>query len=72
MERRDISSMESLSLFCHFAGLFSVFIGLVLGFMNILNGDMKNIPMAIYIFFSGYANVKISSKLSDITNQERR
>ena len=71
MEMRDKISLENLSLFCHFAGLFSVFIGLVLAFMTVMNEDKRFFQVALYIFFSGYANVKIANKIGDIVHRER-
>lgn len=71
MDMSDKRSLENLSLFCHFTGLFSVFIGLVMGFMTVMNADKRFLQMAIYIFFSGYANVKIANKIGDIVRRER-
>ena len=64
-------TLESLSLFSHLCGLFSVFLGLVVSFVDLLNGDFKHIHMGIYIFIIGYAQVKISSKISDVIIRER-
>lgn len=63
--------MERLSLFCHFCGIFSVFIGLAMAFMDFFNKDTKRIQMDVYIFFTGYALVKIASRLSQIIVSER-
>jgi hypothetical protein len=64
--------MERLSLFCHICGVFSVFIGLAMSFMDLLNGDVKRIQTDLYIFFTGYALVKISNRLSSIIASERQ
>jgi len=71
MKAENINALENLSAFCHFTGLISVFIGIVLAFMNLLSGTVQNIPIGIYIFFSGYGLVKIASKLSDIVQSEK-
>ncbi|MEW5895324.1 MAG: hypothetical protein AB1650_06175 [Candidatus Omnitrophota bacterium] len=71
MEQKNIKSLESLSWFCHLCGLFSVFIGITVTFMNLLNKDFLQIQAGIYIFASGYALFKISEKISRIVNSER-
>ncbi|HPM08004.1 MAG TPA: hypothetical protein PLL60_04390, partial [Bacilli bacterium] len=54
----------------HFSGLFSVFLGMVVGFLDVMNGDMKHVQVGIYVFITGYALVKISSKISAILIDE--
>lgn len=71
MKMENARSLEKLSLFCHICGLFSVFIGLAMAFMDLLNGDTKRIQMDLYIFFTGYALVKIASRLAEIVINER-
>ena len=70
MRTESIKSLESLNWYCHLGGLFSVFIGLVVSFMDLLKGDFSHIHVGIYIFFTGYALVKISAKLSKILADE--
>lgn len=71
MKAENAKTLESLGLFCHLCGLFSVFLGLVVAFIDLLNGDFKHIHMGLYIFMTGYALVKISSKISQILMAER-
>lgn len=70
MRAENRRALESLSLFTHICGIFSVFIGLTMAFMDILNKDMRRIQMDFYIFFTGYALVKIGSKLAQIVVSE--
>jgi hypothetical protein len=70
MKIENIKSLERLSLFCHFSGLFSVFIGLAVAFMDLLNRDVRHVQVGIYVFITGYALAKISAKISSILLSE--
>lgn len=70
MKSENYNSLERLSLFCHFSGLFSVFLGMVVAFFDVMNGDIKHVQVGIYVFITGYALVKISSKISAILIDE--
>lgn len=70
MKTENLKSLESLSLFCHLSGLFTVFIGIVVIFMNALNSEWRYVQVGIYIFATGYASVKISSKISQVVVDE--
>lgn len=70
MRGENIRALERLSMFCHLVGLFSVFIGMVVTFLDVLNGDFRHVQVGLYTFSTGYAFVKISSKLSAILLDE--
>ena len=70
MKATNIKSLESLSLFCHLTGLFSVFIGIVVVFISVINEDLRFIQAGIYIFATGYASTKISKKITHILYDE--
>lgn len=70
MKIENGQSLESLSLFCHYCGIFSVFIGMVVAFMDILRGDYGHIQVGIFLFVVGYALVKISSRITEILISE--
>jgi len=71
MKDENARAMERMSLFCHISGLISVFMGLVVSFMELLTGVINRTPVGLYVFMSGYALVKISSKLARIVFDER-
>ena len=71
MKQKNTSDLERLSLFCHFCGLISVFIGLTVTFMDVLNNDMAHMQVGIYVFATGYAFTKISKKLSSVVYDEQ-
>ena len=70
MKAENGKSLESLSLFCHYCGIFSVFIGAVVGLMDLLKGDFGHIQVGIFLFAVGYALVKISSRITEILISE--
>ena len=71
MQQKNRQTLESLSWFCHLCGIFSVFIGLSVSLMNLLNKDFSHMQASLYILATGYALVKISSRLSSILMSER-
>ena len=70
MKQENVKSLESLSLFCHYCGIFTVFIGAVITFMDVLKGDFGHIQVGIFLFAVGYALVKISSRITEILISE--
>ena len=71
MQKDNIKTLENLSLYSHFGGLFTVFIGVIVVFVDVLNGDFSHIQIGIYIFATGYAFVKISQRLTQVLIDER-
>jgi len=71
MQKENVKVMENLSLYSHFGGMFSVFVGLVVVFIDFLNGDFAHIQVGIYIFVTGYAFVKVSQRLTQVLIDER-
>lgn len=71
MYQANRNDLESLSWFCHLCGMFSVFIGLSVSLMNLLNKNWINMQASLYILATGYALVKISTKITKILNSER-
>lgn len=70
MQQHNKQSLESLSWSCHLCGMFSVFIGILITVMNVLNKEWTQVQAGLYIFATGYALVKISSKIAKIINSE--
>ena len=71
MKVENTNSLEKLSLMCHISGLFSVFVGVLVIAIDFYNGNFMHIQVGFYVFLTGYANVKISKKLSDIMYSEQ-
>jgi hypothetical protein len=72
MQQQNARSLESLSWICHLCGLLSVFIGMTVTLMNLMNRDFFHIQSGLFIFISGYALTKISKKIDFIVNSERQ
>ena len=70
MKAENRQSLEGLSLFCHYSGLVSIFLGFIIIFMCLLSGDLRNVQTGLYIFAVGYTFTKISSKISNIILSE--
>jgi hypothetical protein len=71
MKRANERDMENLSFYCHVCGLITIFLGIVIIFLNFLQDDVRNIQSGIFIFIVGYAFVKISSKIGRILQDEK-
>lgn len=71
MQQQNTRSLESLSWFCHLCGVLSIFIGMTVSLMNLINRDFFHIQSGLFIFASGYALIKISAKITQILNSER-
>jgi len=72
MTHENFRTLEKLSLFCHFSGIITVFLGGVIILMDLGNGDFKHIQTGFFILAIGYALVKISSKISSVLFDEER
>lgn len=71
MNEENRKELEGLSLFCHMGGLVTIVLGIVVVFMDIINGDFRHIQVGIFICAVGYAFVKISAKISNILLTEK-
>ena len=73
MQHKNIKTLENLSLFCHFSGIITVFLGIIVIFMDLSNKDFAHIQIGFFVLATGYAFVKISSKISRVLcNEENR
>lgn len=71
MKSENMNALEKLSVFCHFGGLFSTFIGIVVTLMDLLNSDFRHVQTGIYIFATGYALYKIGARISLVLMSEK-
>lgn len=70
MKIESAKALENLSLYSHIGGVVTIFLGLVVTFINLLNKDFRHIQVGLFIFSTGYAFVKISSKIVHILQTE--
>ena len=71
MKEENRYSLERLSIFCHIGGVITVFLGALVILMDLLNGDFRHIQVGIFICVTGYALVKISSRIENILLKEK-
>ena len=71
MKSENVKTLESLSLFCHLSGIITVFLGIVVILMDLVNSDFKHIQAGFFILVTGYAFVKIAAKLSGVYQSEQ-
>ena len=72
MKFYNLKALESLSLFCHMGGLFSVIIGIVVIFIDLFNKQYYDLQIGIFIMATGYAFVKIANKITFVVIDEKR
>lgn len=72
MKFENTRSLEYLSLYGHISGLITIFLGIIVIVMDILNSDFRHIQVGIFICVVGYAFVKIAEKSEIILLSERK
>ncbi len=72
MKFESTKSLEYLSLYGHISGLITIFLGIIVIVMDILNSDYHHIQVGIFICVVGYAFVKIAEKSEIILLSERK
>lgn len=71
MKFENTRSLEYLSLYGHISGLVTIFLGIIVIGMDILNSDFRHVQVGIFICVVGYAFVKIAQKSETILLSER-
>lgn len=71
MKDVNIKVLENLSLFCHISGIITVYLGILVIFLDLFDKDFAHIQIGIFILVTGYAFVKISTKLSIVLSIEK-
>ena len=64
MKLENMQELEKLGLFCYYCGIIPIFLGILVIFVDLLNENIPHIIVGIFMFISGYAFVKISTKIS--------
>ena len=72
MDPKHYNSLEQLSLYCFFCGLLPTFLGVLMVFMDVVTQAYEHMLIGIFIFITGYSQVKISERLDSILNAERK
>jgi hypothetical protein len=72
MKIKNLKSLENLSLYSHFSGIITIFLGLMVILLDLMNKDYKHIQIGFFVLATGYSFVKISSKLSGVIRDEEK
>ncbi len=72
MRFENTKSLEYLSLYGHISGLITIFLGIIVIVVDILNSDYRHVQVGIFICVVGYAFVKIAEKSETILLSERK
>ena len=71
MKDNNVRALSKLSAFCRYAGIISVFLGILVLFVDVLNRDWSHMQTGLFIFVSGYTFLKIGTKISSVLFDER-
>jgi len=72
MKMHNKLALERLSNICDLCGFFSVLIGFIIIFMDLLDRDLQHLQVGIYIFAMGYGSVKISQQIIRVVTSEEK
>lgn len=64
--------MEYLALYAQISGLITIFLGIVVISMDLVNQDFRHVQVGIFICVTGYAFVKIAEKSVFILKDENK
>ena len=70
MKAENVRALENLSLYCHVSGVLTVFLGIIVILIDLSNKDFDHIQVGFFVLATGYAFVKISTKISRILRAE--
>ena len=70
MKVQNVKALENLILFCHFSGIITVCLGLVVILLDLNNRDFGHIQIGFFILATGYAFVKLAAKISRVLCDE--
>jgi len=63
MDQINVDSLARLSKVCYRSGILPVFLGILVGFVGVINKDSQTIVVGLFVFIVGYALIKISSHI---------
>lgn len=72
MKGENVKSLRDLTLYGHISGLITIFLGMVVVAMDLMNSDFRHIQVGIFICAAGYAFVKIAQKIEAVLLTERK
>jgi len=70
MKDENQKELKNLSKTAYWSGLLPVFLGVLIVFIGVINKDVFDSAVGIFVFIVGYSFVKISSKLKAVLIKE--
>lgn len=71
MKPQNIQAFQRLSAFCRYSGIMSIFLGMLVVFLDVVNKDWIHMQVGLFIFASGYALFRTGKRISAILFDER-
>mgnify|MGYP003395073128 CR=1 FL=1 len=72
MEHRNYQALDSISTYCYYCGIIPLFLGILIVFADVIDGEFDHIIIGIFMSITGYAQVKISAKLDGVLKEEKK
>jgi len=70
MKDENKKSLENLSRTAYRSGVLPIFLGILICFVGIVQGDVQDILIGLFVLIVGYSYVKIAQKLNNIIRSE--
>jgi len=70
MKDENKKALENLSKTAHWSGILPIFLGILIGFIGVIQGDVTDIVIGLFVLIVGYSYVKIAQKLNNILSSE--
>ncbi|MGE0268787.1 MAG: hypothetical protein AB7S78_10080 [Candidatus Omnitrophota bacterium] len=70
MKDENQKELKNLSKTAYRSGILPVFLGVLIAFVGVINKDIFDSAVGLFVFIVGYSFVKISSKLKAILIKE--
>ena len=72
MKFENTRSLQHLSLYGQIGGLITIYLGIIVIFMDLINSDFRHAQVGIFICVTGYAFFKIAARSAAILLSERK
>jgi len=70
MKEENSKALENLSKTASRSGILPIFLGILIGFIGIINNNTQDILTGLFVFVVGYAFIKIASKITQVVKDE--
>ncbi len=70
MKDENQKALTNLSKTAHISGILPIFLGVLIIFIGVINHDVFDVTIGLFVFIVGYSFVKIAAKLKAILIKE--